>query len=185
MVRWEPDARARLEEAAFDLYEEGGFDRTTVAEIAERAGLAERTFFRYFTDKKEVLFSGAETLTEQVVSAVTNAPAVASPVQAAKAGLEAAAALLQDRRPFAIRRQRIIAASPELEERELIKLSMLARSVAAALSGRGVTDSAASLTAEASMAVFREAFQSWIRGEDVPFTEVMESSWDQLSALLR
>ena len=59
MSRWEPDARGRLEKAALALYGERGFENTTVAEIADRAGLTERTFFRYFTDKREVLFAGA------------------------------------------------------------------------------------------------------------------------------
>ena len=187
MVRWEPDARARLEEAAYDLFEERGFEGTTVAEIAERAGLTERTFFRHFSDKKEVLFGGGELLIERVVSAVADAPTAASAVEAAKAGLEAAAELLQGRRPLAIRRQRIIDSSQELQERELIKLSLMARSLAAALRERGVPPSVAGLTGEAAIAVFREAFQAWIesKGSEVPFSQVIDGEWDELSHLLR
>ena len=62
MGRWEPDARGRLVKAAMELYGERGFEQTTVAEIAERAGLTERTFFRHFADKREVLFAGAGAL---------------------------------------------------------------------------------------------------------------------------
>src|SRR6266436_5091052 len=89
MVRWEPDARGRLEQAAFALYAEHGFENTTVADIAQRAGLTERTFFRHFADKREVLFGGAAALQETLVSAVAAAPASAAPIDAVAAGLEA------------------------------------------------------------------------------------------------
>src|SRR5271156_3758669 len=105
MGRWEPDARGRLMKAAFELYGERGFDNTTVAEIAARAGLTERTFFRYFADKREVLFSGAGLLQELLVNSVANAPVYAAPIDAVAGALEAAGALLQQRRQFAQQRQ--------------------------------------------------------------------------------
>ena len=92
MGRWEPDARGRLEQAALELYGERGFEQTTVAEIAERAGLTERTFFRHFADKREVLFAGADALQDLLVSTVADAPGPAAPIDAAAAGLEAAGA---------------------------------------------------------------------------------------------
>src|ERR1700756_4042971 len=98
MTRWKPDARGRLAQAAMELYSERGFDQTTVAEIAERAGLTERTFFRHFTDKREGLFAGASELQALVVSAVADAPDSAAPIDAAAAGIAAAAAFLQDGR---------------------------------------------------------------------------------------
>ena len=98
MGRWEPDARGRLEQAALALYGERGFEQTTVAEIAERAGLTERTFFRHFADKREVLFAGAGALQELLVSTVASAPDSAAPIDAVAAALEAAGALLQERR---------------------------------------------------------------------------------------
>ena len=101
MTRWKPDSRGRLEQAALALFGERGFEKTTVAEIAARAGLTERTFFRYFADKREVLFSGAGTLQEVLVSAVASAPDSAAPIDAVAAGLEAAGAALQERRAFA------------------------------------------------------------------------------------
>src|SRR6202035_2298884 len=90
MGRWEPNARGRLEQAALELYLERGFEQTTVAEIAKRAGLTERTFFRHFADKREVLFSGAGALEELLVSAVAGAPESSAPMAAVAAGLEAA-----------------------------------------------------------------------------------------------
>jgi AcrR family transcriptional regulator len=162
VVRWQPDARGRLEQAALTLYGERGFDSTTVADIAEHAGLTKRTFFRYFADKREVLFSGSEALEELFVTEVGAAPESAAPLDAVAAALDAAAAMFEQRREFAARRQQIIAANPELQERELIKLASLAGAVAEALRRRGVDDPAAILTAEAAITVFRVAFERWV-----------------------
>jgi len=170
MARWEPDSRGRLEQAALALFEERGFERTTVAEIAARAGVTERTFFRHFADKREVLFGGGDgrLLTEPMLRAVADAPASAGPLEATAAGLAAAAAVLQQRRPFALRRQRVIAATPELRERELIKLAGLAVALAGALRERGVAEPEASLAAEAAIAAFRVAFERWIAAPGEP-----------------
>ena len=162
MGRWEPDSRSRLEEAALDLYAERGFERATVAEIAARAGVTERTFFRHFADKREVLFGGAGAFEALVVGHVHDAPADAAPMDAVAAGLLAAAAFIDGRRPFARRRQVVIDANAELAERELAKLAALARAVADALRGRGVPDADAVLSAEVGVAVFRAAFERWI-----------------------
>jgi AcrR family transcriptional regulator len=162
MGRWEPNARGRLEQAALELYVERGYEQTTVAEIAERAGLTERTFFRHFADKREVLFAGAGALQELLVTAVAGAPDAVAPLEAVAAALEAAGALLQERREYSRRRQSVIDANPALQERELIKLAALASALADALRRRGVTGPAASLTAEAGIAVFKIAFERWI-----------------------
>ncbi|HVA08265.1 MAG TPA: TetR family transcriptional regulator [Acidimicrobiales bacterium] len=162
MGRWEPDSRGRLEQAALALYGEHGFENTTVAEIAARAGLTERTFFRYFADKREVLFGGAGALQQLLVDAVASAPDSAAPIDAVASALEAAGDLLQQRRDFSRQRQSVIAANAELRERELIKLASLASALADALRGRGVKDPAASLTAEAGIAVFKVAFERWV-----------------------
>src|SRR6202047_4369135 len=123
MVRWEPNARGRLERAALELYSERGFEQTTVAEIAERAGLTERTFFRHFTDKREVLFAGSGELQDLLVQTVADARARATPLDAVAAGIEAIGTVLQESRghAFARQRQSIVAASAELRERELNK----------------------------------------------------------------
>src|SRR5919197_5762229 len=114
MTRWEPNARGRLEEAALALYGERGYDNTTVAEIAERAGLTERTFFRHFTDKREVLFGGGEALQELVVGATAEAPPSSAPMDAAVAGFEAAGPefFTAERRQWSRQRQAVIDANP-------------------------------------------------------------------------
>jgi AcrR family transcriptional regulator len=184
MPRWEPESRGRLEQAALALYGERGFENTTVAEIAARAGLTERTFFRYFADKREVLFGGAGALQELLVRAVAGAPDSAAPIDAVVAALEAAGAVLQERREFARQRQAVIAANAELQERELIKLSSLASALADALRRRGVTGPAASLTAEAGIAVFKVAFERWANESnqrDLP--QLIRASLDELKVV--
>jgi AcrR family transcriptional regulator len=162
MTRWEPNARGRLELAALELYGERGYDQTTVAEIARRAGLTERTFFRHFADKREVLFYGSGMLQDGLVKGIEDAPAGLAPIDAIGASLEAVAASLEERRDLARQRQAIVGATPELQERELIKLAKLSAALAGAMRRRGVTDPGASLAAEAGVAVFRVAFQRWV-----------------------
>jgi AcrR family transcriptional regulator len=163
MTRWEPNARGRLELAALELYSERGYDQTTVAEIARRAGLTERTFFRHFADKREVLFYGSGMLRDGLVKGIEDAPAGLPPIDAVGAALEAVAdSLFEERRDRARQRQAIVVATPELQERELIKMATLSAAVAGALRRRGVTDPGASLAAEAGVAVFRVAFQRWV-----------------------
>jgi AcrR family transcriptional regulator len=184
MSRWEPNARGRLEQAATELFAERGYDQTTVADIAARAGLTERTFFRHFADKREVLFSGQEQFRDSFVSAVAGAPAGATPVDALAAGLYAAGALLQDRARLSPGRQAIIDAHPDLQERELIKMARLGLDAAAALRERGVAEPAASLTADTGIAVFRIAFARWLEdGQTRPLPEVMKQTLGELVAL--
>jgi AcrR family transcriptional regulator len=168
MTRWEPNARGRLELAALELYGERGYDQTTVAEIAKRAGLTERTFFRYFADKREVLFYGAGMLQDWLVQGIEDAPTGLPPIDALGASLEAVAGQLEERREMASRRMAIVTATPELQERELIKLANLSAALAVALRRRGVGDPGASLAAEAGVAVFRVAFQRWVGKHDGP-----------------
>ena len=184
MGRWEPDSRRRLEEAALALYAERGFDHTSVAEIAERAGLTERTFFRHFTDKREVLFSGAGALQELFVSAVASAPEGATPLEAVSEALAAAGAVLQQRGDYPRQRQSIILASAELRERELIKLATLAGALAEALRERGVGDPAAALVAEIAIAVFKTSFERWVaEGNRRDLVDLMRESLAELSVL--
>jgi AcrR family transcriptional regulator len=163
MGRWQPDARARLQGAALELYGERGYEQTTVAEIAERAGLTKRTFFRYFADKREVLFAGSELLEQQMVAAIEAAPVDTSALGLVAAALDAAGTRFEEVRDFAPGRQRIVASSPELQERELIKSVSLAAAVASAMRTRGLGDPAAGLAARLATTVMSAAFEQWVR----------------------
>ena len=188
MSRWQPNARGRLEQAALELYTERGFDRTTVAEIAERADLTERTFFRYFADKREVLFWGQDALMEFVTQGLAQAPEGASPIDTVGAALAATGELFEGRREHARRRQAVIAANAGLQERELIKLASLATVIAEGLKRRGVGEPAATLTAETGVAVFKVAFDRWISATADPaintgLADVIGDSLNELKVL--
>jgi len=184
MGRWEPNARGRLERAALELYLERGYEQTTVTEIASRAGLTQRTFFRHFADKCEVLFAGSKRLQELIVSTLSSAPDSAAPIDAVCAALQAAGVAIQEGGDQARQRQAVIDANPDLQERELIKLARIAAAIAVALRERGVADPAASLTAEAGIAVFKIAFGRWISqdgGADLP--ELIKASFEELKTV--
>ena len=168
MGRWEPDARGRLAKAAMTLYADQGFDQTTVAEIAARAGLTERTFFRHFADKREVLFYGQEMLQDLLVRTVADAPASATAMGAVGAAFEAAGAVLQENPERVRLRDAIVSAHAELRERELIKLAALAAAVASALRDRGIPEPTASVAAETGVAVFKVAFARWVSESGQP-----------------
>ena len=173
-------------QAALALYGENGYDNTTVAQIAERAGLTERTFFRHFADKREVLFGGGNALEELIVTTVATAADSQAPIDAATAALEAAGEqfFVSERRDFARQRQAVIASNPELRERELTKLAAISTAIADALRRRGVENAAATLTAELAIAVFRTAFERWISpSSDQGFPQLVRESLEQLKAL--
>ncbi|MFE3055825.1 TetR family transcriptional regulator [Nocardia sp. NPDC059239] len=184
MGRWEPNAPGRLGRAAMELYLERGFDQTTVADIAERAGLTERTFFRHFADKREVLFGNQQILHDIITNAIAEADDSAPPIAAMGAGLEAVAELIGQRRDFAQQRQSVIAANPALQERELTKLAALAASSAQALRLRGVPEPTAGLTAEAGIAVFKIAYTTWAESPpDRSLAEFIRETLAELEAV--
>jgi AcrR family transcriptional regulator len=184
VVRWEADASGRLREAAMQLYVERGFEQTTVAEIASRAGLTARTFFRYFADKREVLFAGAGDLQEHVVRALEATPDSAAPMRAVSAALDAAAAALGQRHEYSRQRQSVINANPELQERELIKLASMSAALADALRRRGVPDPDASLAAETGIVVLRVAFERWVSEPDgADLSQHMRAALDRLKTI--
>ncbi len=186
MPRWEADAEGRLVQAAYELYLERGFDDVTVAEIADRAGLTKRTFFRYFADKREVLFSGAAGFQESVVAAVVSAPDGVAPVDAVVAALAAGGQGLTERGEGARLRQRLIDTSTDLREREMIKMAGLTTAISGGLELRGVPEPTAKLTAQAGIAVFQTAFERWADREGpVEFAPLVHEALDELRVALR
>ena len=184
MSRWKPDAWGRLVGAAIELFDEQGYEATTVAEIAERAGLTKRTFFRYFSDKREVLFGGSEELQRLWLDGIAAAPAGATPLAMVAAGLDPVAEMFTERHDFARIRARIIEVNPELQERELIKLHNLAGAIKAALLGRGVPAHAAILAAQAGVTVFHVAFARWVQQDDpTAFRRLIDEALEDLRSL--
>ncbi|MFJ4920335.1 TetR family transcriptional regulator [Streptomyces sp. NPDC088725] len=174
MVRWKPGAPERLQKAALELFATRGFEQTTATEIAESVGLTERTFYRHFSDKREVLFHGQNLLLGAFVAGVDAAPPGASPIEIVASALESAATFFpDDRRPYSRTRQSVIDQNPALHERELHKLAGIATTVADALRARGTAELPAVLAAESGATVFRIAFTQWIRdGEERSLTTI-------------
>lgn len=182
MPRWEPDAQERLTQAALDLFVEQGYDDTTVAQIAERAGLTKSSFFRHFPDKREVLFAGQDAFLRLPAEAIVAAPSNAQPLDAVAAALEALAGVFtRERHPFASRRQAVIAANSELQEREALKRADFATAMRRALRRRGVTEPTATLAAELGVLAFRAAFIRWADpANDREFRELATQALQEL-----
>lgn len=161
VARWEPNASGRLTEAAMALFAERGYAKTTVGEIAERAGLTERTFFNHFTDKREVLFAGSEQFSRQIVDAARAAPKAQAPLDVVLSAYQSMNDFFEARRAFARKRSELIAGQPELQERELIKMMTVAAAIIEVLKQRGTSASSASLAAETASAIFRVGFEQW------------------------
>ena len=162
MPRWEPDGVERLQSAALELFDAQGFERTTVAEIAERAGLTQRTFFNHFADKREVLFGLSSGFQQEVVRAIDACADTVSALDAVVGALEATAdSMFEERRAAVVRRHGIMNANPELQERELSKAAALTDAIAAALRERGLDGETARLAANAGMLVQQTAIHRW------------------------
>ncbi|OXR40769.1 putative HTH-type transcriptional regulator [Nocardia cerradoensis] len=186
MGRWEPGARERLVVAAVDLFTEQGYDATTVAQIAERAGVTKSTFFRHFPDKRELLVAGQETLSRLLAEGIAEAPADACPLEAVAAGLErASAAMGPMNRELAPRLKAAVAASAELQERDALKSVGLAAAMTEALITRGVPDATAALASEFGVLAFKRGFAEWSEGEREASDELARhvlSALDELRA---
>jgi AcrR family transcriptional regulator len=185
MVRWEPGTPERLAGAALELFATRGFEQTTAAEIAQSVGLTERTFFRHFSDKREVLFYGQQKLLQAFLAGVDAAPPDASPIEIVAGAVRSVASFFPDeRRPYSRTRQSVIDQNPALLERERHKLASIAATLADALRARGVDEPAATLAAESGTTVFGIAFTQWIReGEERSLADISADVFRELLAL--
>ncbi|MBM6402631.1 TetR family transcriptional regulator [Phycicoccus sp. CSK15P-2] len=185
MARWEPGTAARLQQAAMELFTSQGFERTTAAEIAAACGVTERTFFRHFTDKRDVLFRGQDEFERVFVDALDTVSPGVTPMKAVMTALRGGASWFDDeRRPHSRMRQGVIDANPPLQERERHKLAGLADTLAGALRARGVPEPAATLAAQTGTTVFGVAFGQWIAdGETRPLDAIADDVLRELTAL--
>lgn len=183
MPRNGEEARRRLQQAALELFGERGYEQTTASEIAARAGVTERTFFRHFPDKREVLFDGQITLKAALTDAVAEAPETLAPLETLYGAFRSVEQILEDNRPFSIPRQQVIASTPALQERELAKEAVLAEGLAVALHRRGVDERLATLAAQIGMAAFHYAVVSWFADPARPLGVHLDTAFDALGRL--
>lgn len=165
MPRSSAGVRKRLQWAALELYQEKGFEATTAAEISAKAGVTERTFFRHFSDKREVLFDGEGVLAEGLTHAIRSADATLGPWETLFLAFRAVEPLFIENRGFSEPRRRIIAGSATLQERAQTKVNALTVSLTAALLERGIPAPSATLAAHVGMTALGQAFEAWIEGE--------------------
>lgn len=186
MARWQPGTRERLQATALRLFAARGYDQTTVAEIAAAAEVTERTFFRHFADKREVLFAGQDDFLAMFTGPIEAAPADVAPFELVRLALDAAAGFFpEDRRPWSRERQVVIDAHPALGERELGKLATLKIRLGEVLRERGVPEPAATMAAETAVTVFHLSFAQWIAdGEERPFATIVDERLDALTTLV-
>jgi AcrR family transcriptional regulator len=184
MARWEPNARERLERAALALFLERGYDATTVAEIADRAGLTKSTFFRHFADKREVVVGGQDRLAGLFSDAIRAAPPAASTLQCLAAALESATGgFTPERHDLAPQRQAVIAAHSDLQERQLLKHARLAAAIAEALRARGTDDTTAGLAGEIGVLAFGTTYARWAAPDNQqPFIQIAHAVLRDLQA---
>jgi AcrR family transcriptional regulator len=183
MARWAGNAKGRLEKAALDLFDEQGYDRTTVAQIAQRADLTERSFYRWFADKREVLFGGSQELEDRLLAAIDEVPADTGPLPTLLAAWATAPEVIRPRE-FLRLRSAIIAANPPLQERELIKLASLSEALTVALVRRGHDRATAQLATDLALAVVRLTSARWMADEQADITTLVETSLADLAAVV-
>jgi AcrR family transcriptional regulator len=162
VARWDPGTADRLRKAALELYTEHGYDAVTITQIAERAGITRRSYFRYFPDKREVLFAGSEQLPPAVAEAVLAAEEGESPLRTALAALAEVGTRVTQLVDPSPERRAVIAATPELRERERSKAAAITTAIRDALEQRGTRPELAKPAAQVATIVFGDAFDRWI-----------------------
>lgn len=180
----EKDARGRLQQMALELFRERGYDHTTAAQIAARAGVTERTFFRHFPDKREVLFGGEATLRAALTASIADAPPDFGTLAILFRAFRSVIPALEDNRPFARPRQELVVATPDLRERELTKHAALADALSDALRARGIPARQATLAAQAGMAAFVHATNAWLDDPGPGLGERVDAAHEDLRDLL-
>ena len=177
------DVRGRLQQAALELYRERGYDQTTTSEIAARAGVTERTFFRHFPDKREVLFDGEPKLRSALTTAIAEAPDALGPLETLLTAFRSTERMIEANRPFAEPRHHVIAATPALHERELAKMASLTSALASALRNRGVDQRLAVLAAQTGMAAFWQAVLYWLEDPTLSIRDHLDRTFLELREL--
>jgi AcrR family transcriptional regulator len=183
MPRNREEVRKRLQWAALELFREHGYEEVTAVEIAAKAGVTERTFFRHFTDKREVLFDGDAAFSEVLTTAVRNAPKALGPWDTLFFAFDSVKQMFVENRPFTEPRQRVIASSPALQERAMAKTRSLVAAVTSVLCERGLAVPEANLAAWMGMAVLSYGVAAWFNDSSIDLGEHIVGAFQEASRL--
>jgi AcrR family transcriptional regulator len=175
--------RRRLQEAALELYQDGGYDRTTAAQIAAKAGVTGRTFFRHFADKREVLFGGEEQFAAALTGAIIDAPQGLGPLETLFHAFRTVEPIFVENRSFSTRRQMVIASNPALQERAQTKRQALTATVVSALVQRAVPQRLARLAAQLGMAALNTAVSGWFESGSTDLGSHVAQAFEDVRAL--
>ena len=180
MPRSGKEVRQRLQLAAVELFLENGYDQTTAESIAARAGVTERTFFRHFADKREVLFGGEAELRETLTSAIAAVPEGTQPLPTVQAAFHESVPLFERNRSINEPGAGLIASSPALQERSLAKTASLVVAITDALRARGVEAYTAKLCAQVGMDTFRSGTGRWQQDPSRGLHELIDEAFAAL-----
>lgn len=161
MPRSGADAHRRLQQSALELFRKHGYSGTTAAQIARRAGFTERTFFRHFPDKRDILFDGQARIEAAMVGAVRTAPRELAPMQILRLAIQSTVPVFEENRVFSAMRRAVIDATPVLQEREQGNMAAMMLSVSSALKKKGIEAGTATLAVQIGAVLFSCAIKSW------------------------
>ena len=164
-------SKEKLQVAAAKLFMKKGYENTTVQEIASLAGVTERTFFRQFKDKSDVLFDTSNTMGQRVAAFITdNFDVEQKPLKLAVDGFASISDYFDGSRERVLARNQIIQSNPDLQERELLKRQVLIESVTNALLVKFDSE-LSELAARFAVEIFHMAFRKWIESAEKGFAE--------------
>jgi AcrR family transcriptional regulator len=185
MPRWEHGSEERLKQAAMELFDEQGFENTSAVQIAQRARVTTRTFFRYFPDKQSILFVDADLLRTTLLQGIHDAPDVTEPLGVVTRVMAEFDWEGLGPRESQRRRDTMITSNPELLERELNKQWQMAEAFCDALRGRGVESQVAELAARVGIQVFQTAYRRWLGADDqTDLATIVASSMSSLAEIV-
>jgi AcrR family transcriptional regulator len=177
--------RSALREAALKLFAERGFEATTAEEVAAKAAVSVRTFFRYFPSKESVLFLGERPWSESFTDLFRQQPNSPGDLEALCAALVALTSQLPRSRQSLLMYQRILATSPTLRGREQDQQRESAAKVAEAIAARrdlSRADEACHLLASLCVLMYRLSLDSWLAGPaNVPLGGVIVEKFQLLT----
>ncbi|MFZ2577859.1 MAG: helix-turn-helix domain-containing protein [Lactococcus hircilactis] len=167
-------SQEKLYEAALELITAQGYENTTILQIASKAGLTERTFFRKFKNKADIFFAGGEQYSEMLLNKMRESKET-NPLFIVLDGYFYAADFFDEHRVRTVKRQKIIASHPDLEERELLKQSKIEGLLVEYLL---ITydESTARLAVRLARAIYSVAWEEWLENNTDSLRHLLEKA---------